>query len=383
MSTLAEARKSPLREFDWLLFGSVFAILAVGLVFLLSTSYESDLDGSGYYRSFIKKQLLWVAAGMLAFFVLLVPSYRKYFSVAYVLYGLGIAGLVAVFFFGGSAHRWIRLRVVSIQPSEFMKIAFVLALGRYLATSRSYDRFRDLIGPAALTLLPMALIAAEPDLGMALLFFPVFLAMCFTAGARLRHLVVILLAGVLIALSALLLLPKDDYRRKRIETFILQHKLTQSEQVGSGYQMLESKIAVGSGGILGRGWGNGIQNRLQFLPERSTDFIFSVVAEEGGLVGAAGLLFLYLLVFTCGLGIANRTRETQGRLLAVGIVAFLAEQVFINAGMTVGIMPITGLTLPLVSYGGSSVVSSIIGISLLMNVSLRRVPVLSKDDFEE
>ena len=229
----------------------------------------------------------------------------------------------------------------------------------------------------------MGLIVLQPDLGTAALLLPVLFAVLFVAGARRRHLFavagLILVGGVI----CFLMLPKHDYRRQRVATFLRQNLLTEEERLASGYQLEQSKIAVGSGGLRGKGWGKGTQNRLNYLPERHTDFIFAVIAEEGGFIAAAFLLLIYFLLFTSALSIAGRTRDSSGRVFVVGAVALLFTQVFINAGMTMGLAPITGLTLPLVSYGGSSLLSSMIALGLIFNIGMRRIRVLAQDDFNE
>jgi rod shape determining protein RodA len=220
------------------------------------------------------------------------------------------------------------------------------------------------------------LILKEPDLGTALLLVPVLGAMLLASGASRKHLAVAALTAVVLAVFSYFFLLRD-YQIKRVHAFVYQGAYSKDQKIGEAYQLIQSKIAVGSGGVTGKGMFQGTQNMLNFTPFRHTDFIFAVVGEEWGFVGAAGLLALYLLIFTLSLSVAGRTREPFGRLLVTGLVTLLAVQVCINVGMTLGLAPVTGLTLPFVSYGGSSMVSSFLAIGLIANVASRRVRVMS------
>jgi rod shape determining protein RodA len=357
--------------------------VAVGLAFLASASYRSGEMGQGRYLDFLRRQLVWVALGLLAFIFCAAIRYNWFVSNAYTLYLLCTLGIIATFFFPGRAQRWLRFGSISVQPSEFMKIALVLALAKYVTHVKNFRTLPRVLVSLGLVALPMGLIVLQPDLGTAALLLPVLFAVLFVAGARRRHLLAI--AGLILVSGVIgfLMLPKHDYRRQRVATFLRQNLLTEEERLASGYQLEQSKIAVGSGGLRGKGWGKGTQNRLNYLPERHTDFIFAVIAEEGGFIAAAFLLLIYFLLFTSALSIAGRTRDSSGRVFVVGAVALLFTQVFINAGMTVGLAPITGLTLPLVSYGGSSLLSSMIALGLIFNIGMRRIRVLAQDDFNE
>lgn len=264
----------------------------------------------------------------------------------------------------------------SFQPSEFMKIVYVLALSRYLAYKKGLNSFKDLFVPLVLTIIPIAFIAKQPDLGTSLVLLPIFFAIFFTAGTKLRYLLSLIAAGLGSAPLMWIFLLKS-YQKGRIIGFLWPEK---NSDWGAGYHRLQSLIAVGSGGVFGQGWRSGVQSQLNFIPEQHTDFIFSVVAEEFGFLRGIALLGLYVLFVFCGLGIAVESRDPMGRLIVVGFVTMIATQVFVNVGMTLGITPITGLTLPFMSYGGSSMISSFIALSFIINVRLRSEIVFSRDE---
>jgi len=375
--------KRAARRFDWLAFACLSIIVTIGLAFLASASYRSGELGQGRYLNFIERQLVWIAVGLCAFVFCAAVKYNWFVSNAYSLYLLCIFAIVATFFFPARAHRWLRFGPVSVQPSEFMKIALVLALAKYVTQAKNFRTFPRVLVPLALVLIPMALIVLQPDLGTAALLLPVLFVVLFVAGARRKHLIAVAVLVLITGVASFLMLPKHDYRRQRVATFLRQSLLTEEERLASGYQLEQAKIAIGSGGLNGKGWGKGTQNRLNYLPERHTDFIFAVIVEEGGFLTGSFLLITYLLLFTSALTIAARTRDPAGRVFVVGAVALLFTQVFINVGMTMGLTPITGLTLPLVSYGGSSMLSSMVALGLIFNVGMRRVRVLAQDDFNE
>ena len=251
-----------------------------------------------------------------------------------------------------------------------MKVVLTLALARCLAV-RKLQRPTELIVPFFLVGLPAFLIFQQPDFGTAALLVPLLFAMLYAAGMPNRSFLVL----VLVALHCIpvLYFTLKPHQKARIRAYVFQTELSETQKRGEAYQGEQSKIAVGAGGWLGKGWRRGTQNRLGFVPERHNDFVFSVLCEEWGFLGAAVLLGSYLLLFLIGLGAAQATRDPFGRLLAVGLVTILATQVLVNTSMTLGLVPITGLTLPLVSYGGSSLVTSMLAIGLVMNVKMRRV----------
>jgi rod shape determining protein RodA len=290
------------------------------------------------------------------------------------------------------AHRWINLvvagrQILSLQPSEICKLSYILALAWYLRYRSNYRNFSALIGPFILTLLPMVMILLEPDLGTVMLMMPILFTMLFVAGAKVKHLFMIAFCAVLV--SPLLWFKMNPYQQRRISCVLLQNSWIQqkAEQnprlgkilVGSkfnlqqwkndwGYHLIRSKFAIASGGVKGNGFRKGPFVKYDFLPYRYNDFIFAAIAHQWGFVGCLGLLMLYVIIIVCGLEIAANNTDPFGRLLAIGIIAVLAVEVLVNVSMTVGLMPITGLTLPLVSYGGSSLLVSMMSIGLLNNV---------------
>jgi len=288
-------------------------------------------------------------------------------------------------------RRWIRLeaagRSISLQPSEVCKAAYVLALAWYLRYRSNYRNFSSLVGPFALTLLPLVMILAEPDLGTALLMMPVLFVMLFVAGAKIKHLVLIVLMAA--ALSPLMWQVMPSYQKVRVSSVLLQSRWLREQArrhpavgrllVGGrfsprrwkndwGYHLTRSKYAVASGRLRGYGFRRGPFIKYAFLPERHNDFIFAMIAHQWGFAGCTLVLLLYAVIIACGIEIAGHNTDPFGRLLAMGIVAILAVEVLVNVGMTLGLMPITGLTLPLVSYGGSSMVVSMLCLGLLNNV---------------
>lgn len=368
--------REKLSRAPWTLIAIMCAIIACGVVFVFSASFRAQEGG---FTADPYKQMLWIAVGAAVFIALLAPGYMKIGRFAYLFYGLCLAMVLASFLFPpvNGARRWIPFgSFFKLQPSEFMKIAVVLALSRYLMYRDNLSRPRKLIVPFCLALGPTVVILKQPDLGTALLFIPVLFTLLYCAGARVRHLALAAIIG-LAMLPPLYIFGLKDYQRRRLTGFIEPERTSLQE----GYQVVQSKIAIGAGGLTGQGLGQGSQNWMEALPYDQTDFIFAVVGEEWGFVGACGLLLLYLALFGACIAIALRTREPFGRLLVAGVVGLLAAQVFINAGMTMGLMPVTGMTLPLVSYGGSSVLSSFVLLALAANVAMRRIPVFSSKEF--
>jgi rod shape determining protein RodA len=375
------------KEFDWVMFVCALLLVAIGATFIWSAKYASNADEGPLSVPLVRRQIEYAALGVVFFAVLLMVHYLTFCRYAYAFYGIGIALLIFVLVKGSEAKgaaRWISIGGQQFQPSEFMKVALVLCLARYLRFRESYRTFFGLVPPLLLTLVPMGLILLQPDLGTSLVLVPLPFIMLYAAGARLKHLLPILGMG-LAAIPGLVVLHHlgyklflKEYQWARILSFLDP----QADAAGSGYQIIQSLIAVGSGGLFGKGLGAGTQNRLNFLPERHTDFIYSVIGEEWGFFGAVGVLVLYALIFVGGIGIAARTRETFGRLVAVGMMAVLGVQVLINVGMTIRLCPVTGLTLPFISYGGSSLLSSFIMVSLVINVGMHRPMTLARETFE-
>ncbi len=279
--------------------------------------------------------------------------------------------LAAVLVFGrlgGGAQRWLALGPVSIQPSEPIKLAVILMLARYYskhATDRGFT-LRGLIPPAVMVVLPFALIVRQPDLGTAVLL--VLIAGAMTLFVKIERRTLVFLVTFCAVTVPLVWSQLKDYQKQRIWTFLDPER----DPLGAGYHVTQSKIAIGSGMLGGKGFLKGTQNVLSFLPEQHTDFIFSVLAEEWGFAGAVLLLAVFLAFILWGLSVAFRCREAFGVILCVGVVAMIAWQVCINIGMVMGLMPVVGVPLPFISYGGSSMITTMVGVGLLLNVSMRR-----------
>jgi rod shape determining protein RodA len=352
-----------------------------------------------------KRQLVYAVVGILVFLVINFIDYRRLGPVSFWIYASFLVLLIVLLLdkfvdmpfvpLVKGSRRWIRLgtasQFVQVQPSEFCKIAYILALAWYLRFRKNYRHLSGLAAPFALTILAMVLILKEPDLGTSLLLMPMLFAMLFVAGARVRHLLSIIALAILV--SPLLWNTLHDYQKMRISCVLLQNdKIFQAASdhprlakilVGSsnrlrdwkkneGYHLLHSKQAVASGGLSGYGFGKGPYSEYDYLPERHNDFIFAMITHQWGFWGGLLVLGLYAVLFACGAEIAWLNTDPFARLTAVGIIAMFAVQVIVNISMTLGLMPITGLTLPFVSYGGSSLVVNLIALGLLKSIGRQR-----------
>jgi rod shape determining protein RodA len=368
-------------DYDWPLHCATLGLMVIGTLFILSAT-NGQTRVVPWYRQFYVLQIAWYAVGLAAAFTLCALEYGRLTRWAAVFYWASIIVLVGVFLVGAVHHggrRWINLAGFSLQPSEFAKIAFILWMGSVLSRPREELRmakvFFALVG---YTLLPFVLILKEPDLGSALVFLAVSLAMMFVAGVP-KHMLAGLVCGigllVILVVAAILYMPAkfkivEPYQKTRVLTYFGREKA----RGGAGYNVEQALISVGSGGLTGKGWGQGTQHSLGFLPREGAhnDFIFSVIAEEEGFVGSVAVLALYSVLLFSGIKIAGQARDRLGQLLAVGVVTLLFCHVFINIGMNIRLMPVTGIPLPLLSYGGSSVVCSLIAIGILHNVHIYR-----------
>ena len=349
---------------DWALLAAVGALVLMSLMTLATLSVGRAGAGTAV------RQAVWFGVGVLALVAVASLDYRRVVRAAPALYLLGLVGLTLVYAFGRSvsgARRWIVLGPLSAQPSELFKVAFVL-MAVWMITSR----WAQPAGRATLAMtlpiaaVPFVLIIKQPDLGTALLLFPVLMVLLIGAGLRLRLLGGALAAGFAALPLAWLVL--KDYQRERILVFLDPFR----DPLGSAYNVIQAKIAIGSGQLLGKGVAGATQSRLAFLPERHTDFVFAVFAETWGFVGCLALLTCYLLLLLRGFDIAASSREPVGRLVALGLTSLLAVQVMINVGMVTGLLPVVGIRLPLMSYGGSSMLASLVAIGLLLSVRMRQ-----------
>jgi len=353
--------------FDWVLLLTVLLIAGIGILNLYSATSSWSVGPNPIYL----KQIYWLAIGLGIALLTCLPDYRHLEYLAWGFYGITVALLIMVLVMGKTsmgATRWIHLGFFNLQPSEVMKIVIVIALARYFGKRRSTLplEFREMWLPALLLALPVGLIIIQPDLGTALMVIFIGGTMALFAGIRRRHLGILAAAGFVSACGGWFLL--RDYQKERIRTFLDPER----DPLGSGYHIIQSKIAVGSGGLFGKGYMQGTQSQLSFLPERHTDFAFSVLAEEWGFTGCLILLLLYLFLIIWGLYIARRSADQFGMFLAIGVVGMLFWHIVVNLGMVIGLLPVVGVPLPLFSYGGTSMITTMIGTGLLLNVSMRR-----------
>jgi rod shape determining protein RodA len=359
--------KRLLKDFDKALLTIVFVICIGGLFILHSAT---QVKGLPFVESYVFRQISWIALAAVLLLLTINISYQKFIDISYALYAVNVILLALVLILGRErlgAQRWFAIGDFAFQPSEFIKISFILVLASILGSKRvNLEYARALILPLVALAVPFVLVLVQPDLGTALLLIPIFFAMMYVGGARVKHLVILVLSGL--AATPFFWHFLRDYQKQRLLVFLNPNV----DPLGAGYTIIQSKIAVGSGGMIGKGWLAGTQNQLNFLPERHTDFIFSVIGEEWGLFGALILILLFFLAVRRSLDIACSTNDMYGKLIAVGIITLLTLQVVINIAMTIGFMPVVGIPLPLVSYGGSSMLTSFIAIALLLNVGMRR-----------
>jgi rod shape determining protein RodA len=353
-----------LQNVDWPLLG------ATGGLVILSATTLASLHIGRAGGGVALRQLAWFGIGLFALLLVASIDYRRLVRLAPLIYLAGLGGLIAVLSLGravSGARRWILLGPMSVQPAEVFKLCFVL-----MATWVLTSRWAQPVGRTTLALIvsvlvvPVALIVRQPDLGTALLLFPVLAALLVGAGIRLRLLGGLVLAGL--AAMPLVWLAMRAYQRERILVFLDPFR----DPLGSAYNVIQAKIAIGSGQLLGKGVAGATQSRLAFLPERHTDFIFAVFAETWGFVGCLVLLTCYALLLLRGFDIAASTREPVGRLVALGVTALFATQVLVNVGMVTGLLPVVGVPLPLMSYGGTSTLVSLTGLGLLLSVRMRQ-----------
>ena len=354
------------QNFDWVLLGLVVIICATGILNLYSAGYNRG-EGTPLYV----KQLYWLAVGLVVLFVTLLYDYRHLEKLSYPIYILSILLLLAVMFGGkmvSGSRRWLPLGPFAFQPAELAKIAIILALATYFNRRGRMEpmRFTDLIVPGVLVLLPVALIIKQPDLGSGIVIVLVAASLILFVGVRWRTLLGCALTMVM--LSPVVWSFLKDYQRQRVLTFLDPAK----DPLGAGYHILQSMIAVGSGQFWGKGFLQGTQSQLYFLPEQHTDFVFSVFAEEWGFVGSTVLLLLFTALALWGLSVARDCKERFGHLLALGVTALIFWQIFINLCMVTGFLPVVGIPLPLFSYGGSSLITTLLGVGFLLNIRMRR-----------
>ena len=358
-----------IKNFDWGLVVLILLIGSIGLVVLYSALTAGH--DAGAVHILFKKQIIWMGSGFVIMMITVLIDFRELDKLNLFIYILCIGLLISVIFFGqvgGGSRRWLLLGFVRIQPSELMKIALIISLASVYSTSASQTglTFRKLIKPVILCAIPFVLIVNQPDLGTGLLLL--LIAGSITLFVKVERKVFFSVSGICLAAVPLVWFALKDYQKFRILTFLNPDR----DPLGAGYHIIQSKIAIGSGMLTGKGFLKGTQNALSFLPEQHTDFIVSVLAEEWGLVGCSILLILYFFLLFWGLNIAYNCRNMFGSILAFGVTTMIFWQIFINIGMVMGLMPVVGVPLPLVSYGGSSVITNMLGFGILLNISMRK-----------
>jgi rod shape determining protein RodA len=364
------------RDFDWPLLGMVLVLCALSVFEVYSTTLHTKFSPtlqSHWYAAFHIKQLLWIIGGLAAMFLFSKIDYHRLLDWAYWAYGLGLAALVAVRLVGVTvlhARRWVRIGPFHFQPSEWVKLILILAVARYFANLGGRRlTWLDIFKSFLLVGVPLVLVLKQPDLGTALTYTPILAAGLFLGGINIRQAVVLVICGVALAAgvwtSGKFLEP---YQKARLTSFINPD----SDPKGTGYQLRQSLIAVGSGGVWGKGIAKGSQTQGDFLPIPHADFIFAAFGEEHGFVGALFVLLLYFFILMRLIQNAQTAADLSGSLIIMGVVAVLTFQIAVNVGMVIGFMPVTGIPLPLMSYGGSSVLFTFLALGAAMNVRMRR-----------
>jgi rod shape determining protein RodA len=354
------------RDFDWTLLAFVLALSVISVLEIYSATLHTK------FVHFDEKQVLWLLGGLVSMFVLSLIDYHLLLDIAVWAYGICLVALVAVLAVGTKVmggRRWIRLPGgIHFQPSEWVKLVLILVIARYFTTLSGRElTWKDIFKGMALVAVPMLLVLKQPDLGTALTYAPVLVIGLFLGGIRFRQAAILLLAGALAIVPAWYKVLKP-YQKQRLTSFLQPD----TDPRGSGYQIRQSLIAVGSGGIWGQGATHGTQTQGDFLPIPYTDFIFAAFCEEHGLVGAIFVLLLYFLLLMRLVQNAQTAADLPGTLIVMGVVAVLIFQIAVNVGMVIGLMPVTGIPLPLMSYGGSSVLFTFLALGIVMNIRMSR-----------
>jgi rod shape determining protein RodA len=356
--------RSLLRHIDWLLIFLLLLNSFVGVAFIYSSSHY--LSGNYHMR-----QLFWIGVGLIALFLLLSIDYHHLLALSPYFYVFCLLLLTGVLIFGSiisGAKSWFRLPFIQIQPSEITKLAVILILAGFFSKFRRYTlSFVEGMMSAGLVLLPTALVVLQPDLGTALIYVPILLATVILAGLNRKMVILFLIVSLLLGIVGWNFILKD-YQKQRITTLLYPEQ----DPLGSGYQITQSKIAVGSGGLFGKGYKKGTQSQLRFLPARHTDFVFSVIGEEVGFTGVILVLGVYFLLLLRLFQSVERSRDRAGVYICFLVAFLITSQAFINILMTVGLFPVAGIPLPLLSYGGASLLTNYIAVSLVINVKMRR-----------
>ena len=366
------SERSVLRHVDVALVLAFLALAGFGLLMVYSATHQTLREFGQDPGFYLKKQALFLVVGVGAMVLAAAVDYRLLKVYAPFIYGLAVLLLVLVQTPLGStalgAQRWFEVAGFQFSPSMFARLGLIIAVSAYLSELKSDLGLREVLTVTGLAGLPMALVFVQPDIGTTIILAAIMVAALVVAGARARHLAVLALAALIALFGAFQLHIVKDYQVQRLTSFLDP----QADALAAGYNRQQAEIAIGAGGLTGRGYLKGTQTNLDYVPAQHTDFIFTVVGEELGFLGATALLALFAVVLWRALRVGLLAKDPQGTFLAVGVGAMLATQVFVNVGMTIGIMPITGIPLPFISYGGSALIADCVGIGLLLNVHARR-----------
>lgn len=362
-----------LKNLDWKLWLMTLAVSLFAVVAIRSAS-ATAVPGDPFH--YVKTQVFFVVLGNLAIAFSLLFDYRLLLRLTKPIYLLNLGLLAAVLLIGqagGGAQRWVNIAGFRLQPSEFAKVFIIIVLAHWLEAQAGRNDPRTFVFSGLLVAIPMGLILIQPDLGTSLVFIAIFFGVMYANGTKQKYLIILIILGLLI-LPIVWEYGLQDYQRGRLLVF-LNPEAPEYRATG-GYQVVQSMIAIGSGGLFGQGFMQGTQNTRNFLPEQHTDFIFSVVGEEFGFLGAMALIAAFLFILQRMLAIAVEAKDLFGRLATIGVLVLILFQVFVNVGMTAGIMPVTGLPLPFVTAGGSSYLAFSLAVAIVLNVGMRRQKIL-------
>ena len=356
--------KKLIRNIDWPLVGAVLALMACGLGLISSATYSFAAAGGNSWH--VERQTTFMGIALLLIIVSLKFDYRLLKGYSKYIYGVNIVLLIAVMLFGHTqlgAQRWIQIGSFTFQPSEFAKVFLIICLASFMEKRIEWlEDFKDYLMVFLYIFLPFVLVMKQPDLGTSLTFIAILLGMIFVSGFKYKWL--FRLGTLFVALLPAFWMILKDYQKNRIRVFLNP----ELDPFGSGYHVIQSKIAIGSGGLWGKGWMEGTQSQLNFLPENHTDFIFAVAGEEFGFIGAALIIVLYFIIVWRGILIAMNAEDDFGALIATGVTSMFMFHILVNLGMTMGIMPVTGVPLPFLSYGVSSLLTNAMLVALLLNI---------------
>ncbi len=351
------------KKLDWILFVAVIFLISLGLIAIISTTYQDGL------QDFVIKQIIAAVIGLIFLFALAFLDYRILQNYAYILYAIFSASLVLVLFFGTifqGTRGWFNFGFFQFQPAEFVKIALIIVLARYFVQAKKQSNVIHIIVSGSITLVSAFLIMLQPDMGTALVLIVTWFGMLLISGIKKSYIFTIAIIGLAVVFVFWNFL-LYDYQKDRILSFVSPEK----DPLGAGYNMIQSKIAIGSGGMFGRGLGHGTQSQLKFLPAQHTDFIFAVISEELGFIGSGFMLILFFVLLFRILRTAIKARDEFGLMIACGVAIQFTFQILINIGMNLGILPIAGVPLPLVSYGGSAMLASLISLGIVESIYVR------------